>query len=298
MLLVVLANRERWAISCSSTLCIVKLIFTIFMLMQHAVHSNICTSTVLKRPPRQVGLEHVQTSLGLIRRDHVAGVVYLQERETRGSSSLALTIVPVMRLGRIKLILVSPFQSQGPRSVAQIVADKVNIAGVDQGGITSVQQLGNVMAKVLHPICVELHIDSVIAGLPVVRVSLVNAQSFLGRFQVQKVSDKRKVVAKRGVLALFTNIVRVKSSGLVWRRQAHVAQYKGRLTGKVIERTISSVALMDECGALWHYRLHGFIRRFVDDLDVMRIVPDHLGIPLVLLLWVGEPVSNGQANEI
>jgi hypothetical protein len=77
---------------------------------------------------------------------------------------------------------------------------------------TKIQKDNNFTAtkSYLHPVFVELRVDSEIAGCPRVRVLLVHAQGFLGRIEVEELLEVTKVVAERRVVASCANVVGVK----------------------------------------------------------------------------------------
>lgn len=117
--------------------------------------------------------DHVQRNFGLVTWNHVTGVVDLEKGQTIRRASQAFAL-PIMLLGRLEGIGTRPIQLEGPCSVSKVVADEVNVAGVNQGRDTSIEQVGHVSAKVLHPVRVELHVDSKVARLPRVRMFLVD----------------------------------------------------------------------------------------------------------------------------
>lgn len=89
------------------------------------------------------------------------------------------------------------------------------------------------------------------------------------------------------MLAFLADIVGIEPSSLVWGGQSNIAHDKCRLTGEAVNDGSTGITLMDEGGALWHDRFHGLVLAFADDLDIVGVVPNHFGIPLVLFLWVG-----------
>ena len=67
---------------------------------------------------------------------------------------------------------------------------------------------------------------------------------------------------------------------------------------KLINHGVSLVTLMNEGGALGHYSHHGFVGSVIEELNPMGIVVAHLRIPLVLLLGIGQAISNGKAGQV
>ncbi|VEU45334.1 unnamed protein product [Pseudo-nitzschia multistriata] len=246
----------------------------------------------------QKGLEHVQGDLRLVGRHHVPPVDDLQKGQPVAGPGHPGPAAPVVGPGGSKVLLVGPVQVLRPGLVAQVVADKVDVAGVDERRKAGLQQVGDVAGKVLHPVGPELGVDPKVAGLPPVAVGLVHSQGLLGRFEVEPGLDVRKVVAERGDLALFANVVGVEARGLVGRGEAEVAGHKGRLAGKGVDGVVPLVALVDELCAGRDRLLHCVVDALVDDLDAVGVVPDHLGVPRVLLLGGRKAVSDGQAGKV
>merc|ERR1719188_2206837 len=97
--------------------------------------------------------------LRLVGGHHVPSVVYLQEGQAVGRPSKPPSIVPVLLLCRLELGLVVPIKVESPGTVAHVVADKVDIAGVNECGDAFVEQVRDIGGKVLHPINMEAHVD-------------------------------------------------------------------------------------------------------------------------------------------
>mmetsp|Transcript_16587 Transcript_16587/g.34857 ORF Transcript_16587/g.34857 Transcript_16587/m.34857 type:complete len:247 (+) Transcript_16587:733-1473(+) len=55
---------------------------------------------------------------------------------------------------------------------------------------------------------------------------------------------------------------------------------------------------MNALGTHWFRPLHHVVRRFVDHFDAVGVFERHFGIPLILFLGIGQPVSNGQTTQI
>mmetsp|Transcript_24233 Transcript_24233/g.40143 ORF Transcript_24233/g.40143 Transcript_24233/m.40143 type:complete len:263 (-) Transcript_24233:820-1608(-) len=205
--------------------------------------------------------------------------------------------LPIMRPGRSKVLPALPFQLIRPGLVAQIIANKVHVTGINEIGNATIGKVGNVMGKILHPIGMKLHVNAHVARFPLVRF-LGDAQSCAGIFGIHKVSNARKVVTEGWDFALFANIVGVETRGLVGRGEAHVADQECRLTGKGIEGRIASVALMNQGSTLGNDGLHGVIFCLTNDLDAMRIVIGHVGVVLILHLWIGQSIPNRHTGQI
>lgn len=195
-------------------------------------------------------------------------------------------------------ILSTPGQFEGPSLVSQIIANKVNVSGIDQDrNIGLVQQILDKGREVMHPIVVELAVDSEVARFPTMNVVGVDAQGFHSRVLIEPGLNGRKVVTERRLFALLTNIVRIQSGHLVGTGQSNVADNKSRLAGEIINGRITSVALMNELLAFRNNSLHGLVGRFVDDLDVVRVVVDHFRVVGILSFGVSKSISNTESAE-
>jgi hypothetical protein len=87
--------------------------------------------------------------LRLITGDHMPSIIHLQECQLSSSLGQSGPIVPVMIFRLLEVLAIVPIELGNPRLVSKVVADKVNIAGVDEGGDVIVEQVGNVAAKIL-----------------------------------------------------------------------------------------------------------------------------------------------------
>mmetsp|Transcript_11209 Transcript_11209/g.23224 ORF Transcript_11209/g.23224 Transcript_11209/m.23224 type:complete len:442 (+) Transcript_11209:80-1405(+) len=246
----------------------------------------------------QESLEHIQGNFRLIGRNHVASINDLQKGQTVAGASHAGSGTPVMTNSLVEFVRVIPDQFLGPSLVAQIVANEIHVARVDQGGESCIQQIRHKMSKVFHPIDVKFHVDAKVAGLPRMRVIFVDAQRLLGRFQVEPFLDIAKIITQGSNLALLANIIGIQTCGLVGRGQGHVAGDKGCLTGKAVNGAVAGIALMNQFGTGGDSRFHGVVHALIDDLDAMTIVPDHFGIPWILMFGSCEPIANGQSGKI
>lgn len=206
--------------------------------------------------------------------------------------------LPVSRSRSIESILARPGQFLGPGLISQIIANKIDISGIDQNrNARLVQQVQNKGRKVLHPIGMEFTINTKVTRFPTMDVVGIDAEGRHGIGFVEPRLHRRKVVTEGWLFTLFANIVRVQSRHLVGRSQSHIANNKGRLTGKTIQGTVPRVALMNQFGTLGHNSLHAFVRIFIDDLDVVAVVVHHFRVPGVLRFGIGESIANTQASQ-
>ena len=91
---------------------------------------------------------HGQGGLGLIHGDHVSGIIDLQKGKLVIGAGQAL-LIPFVRCGGLKARLTGPVQGMGPGLIAEIIANKIDIAGINQGGIARIQQFGDIVGKVV-----------------------------------------------------------------------------------------------------------------------------------------------------
>jgi hypothetical protein len=211
---------------------------------------------------------HIQGNLGLVSGNHMSSVVHLQKGQSLGRTGKSL-ILPAVFFGTIKGFLTVPLQLERPRLVTEVVADEINITSVHQGRNTRVQEIRNIRRKILHPVGAERSVNSEVALGPRMRMLFVHTQGLFGRLEVEKLLNVAKVVAQRRVLALFANIVRVQTRHLVWTGEAHVANQKGRLASKIIEKGVTLVALGNERSTGINSRLHGVVGSLVHYLDTV-----------------------------
>jgi len=161
----------------------------------------------------------------------VPSIINLQECQSISSPCQPSSIVPVMFLRRIELGVVIPVEVERPRAVAHVVADEIEIPRVNEGGDTSVQQVGNIGRKVLHPIHVEAHVNQHVARLPG-RVVLTHMQGRLGGVSVHKSLNVGEIIAKRIEATVFRDVIGVLPTNAVGRRECRVAVQEGCLASK------------------------------------------------------------------
>mmetsp|Transcript_40278 Transcript_40278/g.74517 ORF Transcript_40278/g.74517 Transcript_40278/m.74517 type:complete len:238 (+) Transcript_40278:546-1259(+) len=191
-----------------------------------------------------------------------------------------------------------PPQLQRPRTIPKVVAYEVDIPSIDEDREASIEHISNVWAEVLHPVHMELQVDSHVARLPLGRGVVGHVQGLPGGIEVEPLLDVGEIVAQGVEAALLPDVVGVESRHAVGGSEAHVAERKRRLASEGVDEGIAFVALVDEGGALGDDGLHRFIGALVDNLDVMRIVVYHLRVPLVLFSGIGEAVTHSDASEV
>merc|ERR1719313_884440 len=114
-------------------------------------------------------IDHLQSNLWLVHRNHMSRLEDLHEMEAIGSSKATLlrTIHGVwLVFGRVKIILVGPVHCQGPLLVPEPVADVINISCVNENIDAGCQHVWNLGLVILHPICLESHVDDPVAAPP------------------------------------------------------------------------------------------------------------------------------------
>mmetsp|Transcript_15839 Transcript_15839/g.34218 ORF Transcript_15839/g.34218 Transcript_15839/m.34218 type:complete len:237 (+) Transcript_15839:141-851(+) len=233
----------------------------------------------------------------LIRRNHMSCIINLKEGQTVRRPSQSSTTIPIMLFGSLKLSTVIPIKIESPSLVSKVVANKVHIASVDERGDTSIEKIGNVGCKVLHPVGVETHVDHHVACLPrwVVRIDM---KSLLGSIRVHKRFHVRKVVAERIVPTGLTNIIRIETCGSVRSSQSSITVKERSLASKAAQHSISTVALGNSLRAHGLGALHCIVGAFVDHLDSVGVFEGHLGVVFVLFFGIGETVTYCQSSEV
>lgn len=169
----------------------------------------------LERFSRQKGLEHLQGHLRLVRRDHVSPVDHLQKGQSVAGARHSGSGLPVVGTGGIEVGLVTPLEVLRPGFVAEVVTNEIDVSGVHESGKASLQELGHVVRKVLHPVDAELGVDPKIAGLPAVTLGFVDIESLFRGFAVQPLLDMAEIVTQGSDLALFANVVGIEARRLV-----------------------------------------------------------------------------------
>mmetsp|Transcript_10743 Transcript_10743/g.25353 ORF Transcript_10743/g.25353 Transcript_10743/m.25353 type:complete len:397 (-) Transcript_10743:428-1618(-) len=197
----------------------------------------------------------------------------------------------------VEFLCVVPVQLQCPGPISKVVADEINISGVNEGRDTTVEHVCDVRAKVVHPIAVELHVDAHVARFPPAGL-VADVKGLARRVEVHERVDVAKVVAEGRSFALLANVVRVEAGHLVRGRFGGVAHDEGALARKGVDDTIALVAFVDELLAGGDGRGHRVVRILGDGLDPVRILVGHLGIPLVLLGRIGKTIADGNTTEI
>lgn len=130
------------------------------------------------------------------------------------------------------------------------------------------------------------------------RMLFIDVESLFGRFRVEELSNKRKIITEWRVLTLFADIIWVQAGRLVRAGQAQIANYECSLARELVQGGISLITLVDQSSALWDYGKHAFIYLLVNYLDFVAIVVNHFWVPLVLLFRICESVPDGKTSIV
>mmetsp|Transcript_17074 Transcript_17074/g.37631 ORF Transcript_17074/g.37631 Transcript_17074/m.37631 type:complete len:279 (-) Transcript_17074:348-1184(-) len=166
--------------------------------------------------------------------------------------------------------------------------------------LDSVRQHGRQQGvEVLHPISSgnERQVDSIVAAGPL----LGDPQGLLHSRGVQVIRNGVEVVAQVAVLARNAHVVRVQPSQLVRDLRCVVANGVSRHAGAGVAAVVARVNAVH---ARPNSRLHGSVFDSAVDHTVtegatlgLSAVVGHVRVPLVLLLRVGQAVSDGDTLQ-
>lgn len=248
-------------------------------------------------------VEELQARLGLVHGDHVATAVQAHEGEVAVRLDLANLLAnvlvllndKVLQLLVGKLILAGPLKGLGPGLVAEPVADKVSIAGVNEHG-DLLNQTGNQAVVGLHPVTVE---EEVAVDVKVARVIAVNfgTEGLTNALLVEVLGHvAHALVAQiRGVLALAADVVDVLAGALVRGKQSVVAVDRGRDTDP---GALAIVAGLDHGQTAGKSVVHGLARSLVEDGWVTTLTASHGAVVLVLGQAIGQTVTDKHGLQV
>lgn len=212
---------------------------------------------------------------------------------------LALVLVvhdlQVLHGSRRELLLPRPFESLGPRLVAEPVADEVSITSVDQDG-NLLEDTRDHAVIWLHPVAVEeeVAVDIKVAGVVAVNLGTNSLQN-LGLVEVLGNVSESLVAKVAGVLTLAANIIDVLSGALVWTKQGVVAVDRSRHTGPCILRVVTR---LDHGLATEQSVVHRAASALVKDSRVASLTAGHRPVVTVLSKAIGETVANQNRLEV
>mmetsp|Transcript_15004 Transcript_15004/g.49200 ORF Transcript_15004/g.49200 Transcript_15004/m.49200 type:complete len:399 (-) Transcript_15004:195-1391(-) len=158
-------------------------------------------------------IEHVQRVRGLVHRDHVPGLEDPEKGERPIGGGLAGDVArggcPVCRLCPAKLARARPFHRLGPGVIANPVANQVLVARVDEDAKLRLEDGGNVLFEVHHPVGKESCVRRHCALAPLVPF---RPESLLHLRFVGPRVERGKVVAEPAVVTLFADVVHIHRS--------------------------------------------------------------------------------------
>lgn len=108
----------------------------------------------------------------------------------------------------------------------------------------------------------------------------------------------RKIVAQRVITAWLANVVGVKAGHTERSCECGIAPQEGGLTAEAVQHAISVVALLDALDTNWFRFLHTIVGTLFDDFEIMRVLETHFRVVLVLDLWIGQSVTNGESCKV
>jgi hypothetical protein len=259
----------------------------------------VASSRLLSPLARQPPVEHVQASLGLVVRNHVAGGVQTHKGKVAGALDGADLAVVAEELEvverRLLVVLVAgPLERVGPGKVAEPVADEVGVTGVDQDG-DLLEDAGDETVEGLHPVALE---EEVAVDVHVARVVLADlgTESLHDVGAVQVLLDPLKlVVAEITARALGADVVRILASALVRADHGVVAVDASRHAGP---DALAVVARLDELLAARKRVVHSLALLLVEDSGPATVTAGHWAVVLVLSKAVGETVADEDRLEV
>ncbi|KAJ6261277.1 Dihydroxyacetone kinase [Drechslerella dactyloides] len=245
-------------------------------------------------------VEELEAAIRLVHRRHMSRLVDAQERQplraldlTNALAALRHIEIPERRL--VELLLALPFQGFRPGMVAEPVADKVRVAGINQHGDLLEQIRHEAMVR-LHPITreEEVAVDVEVAGIV---LGHLRAEGVDYALLVQVAGDPAEVrVAQvRGILARAADIVHVRARALV-RSHHRVVAVDGR--GHAAPHALAVVAVGDEVRAARVCVLHVLAFRVVQHGGVSALAAGHRLVVFVLREAIGEAVADQYRFQI
>lgn len=200
----------------------------------------------------------------------------------------------ILKLRRCKVLMAGPVESLRPRLVAQPVADKVRVAGVDQDRDLLEQARHEPVVR-LHPVAVE---EEVAVDVKVARIEAVDLGA-RGLDDLRLVKVLRDVaqarVAQIAALALFPHVVHVLAGALVGTQQGVVAVDRGR---DADPGGLGAVAALDHGLAARQSVVHEAAGRLVQNSGPATITAGHRSEIGVLGKRIGQTVANQNRLEV
>jgi hypothetical protein len=246
-------------------------------------------------------VEEIQRALGLVERNHVAGLVDAHEGEVSAALDLTVLLATAdlerLKLSIIEALLSRPDKLLGPCLVAEPVADEIGIASVDENG-DLLEELRYQQVEWLGPIAIEQERTVYIGIAAIVRLNL-GTHSLHDRRLVEVFRDPLGlgIAQVRLVLALLTNIVNVVPRLLEGAKHGVVTVDGARNT---VPGALRVVAALNERLASGEGIVHGLARALVQNRSVFAavIATSHGTIVSILRLWVRQAVSDGNTLEV
>jgi len=125
----------------------------------------------------------------------------------------------------------------------------------------------------------------------------VHIQRLFGLFAVEPRLNVGEIIAKRLDVASLSNVVRIQTRHLVGTSEPRIAKKEGRLTGKIIDHAITTVALLNHGNAVRNNGFHGGNRFVTQKVNAMTVVLRHVDVRWVLVFRVSETVADTETGE-
>jgi hypothetical protein len=161
-------------------------------------------------PTGNKSIEHIQSSKGLIHRNHMASIINSVEGQVVQMS----VFTEISELSVVKLSEIAstrPGDAVGQSFTTSPVADEILITVVDEDSQSTVQKSTQSVGKISDPISREFSVDGVVAFSP---GSARDSEGLLDGLLFKEVVNKAQIVAEGKVLAGFSDIIDVELRGV------------------------------------------------------------------------------------
>lgn len=224
----------------------------------------------------------------------------LHEREVAAGLDLAVlllgfTKVEVLDIGTVELLLARPLQSLSPGLVAEPVADKVGITGVDQDG-DLLEDLGNKAVERLHPVTLEEEVAVDVKVAAVIAIDLsTNGVANLLLVQVFADPAESAVAEVAAVLTLATDVIDVLTGALVRSNEGIVAVDGGRDTAP---DATALITVVDQRLAAGKGVVHALALALAENGRVATLSAGHGTVVLILGVGISQAVADKDGLEV
>lgn len=191
--------------------------------------------------------------------------------------------------------MAGPFKLVGPSLIAEPVADKIGIAGVDEHR-NLLENAGHKKMERLHPITVEQEISVYIEVAAVVAIDCLNAEGLHDVLLVQILVDGGKTgIAEATSFAVYANIVWVTTRLLVCANHLVIAVDGGRHTA---QPALTFVAAGNHGLASRQGVVHALTLALAENGIVTTVATGHGTVVRVLGVRIGKAVADEDGFQI